>query len=404
MTKKRVAYFYDPEVGNYHYGPGHPMKPHRLSVTHSLVLNYDLHQAMSVYRPSPASSQDITKWHDEDYIKFLQKVSPLNAPNFNKHLNRFNVGNDCPIFDGMFEFCARYTGASLEAARRLGAGEHEVAINWSGGLHHAKRSEASGFCFVNDIVLAINELLKTFARVLYIDIDIHHGDGVQEAFYLTDRVMTLSFHKYGQNFFPGTGDLFEIGSGPGKFYSVNVPLREGIDDENYQYIFLPVLRSVMTHYQPSVIVLQSGADSLAGDRLGSFSLSLRGHGRCVEAVRDLGLPLLVLGGGGYTVRNVARAWTHETAVLTRSELSPTVPDNEYLEYFAPHFDLLPELPSNFSNGNTREYLDSLVKQVQDMLKLTEHAPSVQMFETDNDNKNDAALKYSRIEVDDDMVI
>jgi len=404
MTKKRVAYFYDPEVGNYHYGPGHPMKPHRLSVTHSLVLNYDLHHAMSVYRPSPASSQDITKWHDEDYIKFLQKVSPLNAPNFNKHLNRFNVGNDCPIFDGMFEFCARYTGASLEAARRLGAGEHEVAINWSGGLHHAKRSEASGFCFVNDIVLAINELLKTFARVLYIDIDIHHGDGVQEAFYLTDRVMTLSFHKYGQNFFPGTGDLFEIGSGPGKFYSVNVPLREGIDDENYQYIFLPVLRSVMTHYQPSVIVLQSGADSLAGDRLGSFSLSLRGHGRCVEAVRDLGLPLLVLGGGGYTVRNVARAWTHETAVLTRSELSPTVPDNEYLEYFAPHFDLLPELPSNFSNGNTREYLDSLVKQVQDMLKLTEHAPSVQMFETDNDNKNDAALKYSRIEVDDDMVI
>lgn len=405
MTKKRVAYFYDPEVGNYHYGPGHPMKPHRLSVTHSLVLNYDLHHAMSVYRPSPASSQDISKWHDEDYIKFLQKVSPLNAPNFNKHLNRFNVGNDCPIFDGMFEFCARYTGASLEAARRLGAGEHEVAINWSGGLHHAKRSEASGFCFVNDIVLAINELLKTFARVLYIDIDIHHGDGVQEAFYLTDRVMTLSFHKYGQNFFPGTGDLFEIGSGPGKFYSVNVPLREGIDDENYQYIFLPVLRSVMTHYQPSVIVLQSGADSLAGDRLGSFSLSLRGHGRCVEAVRDLGLPLLVLGGGGYTVRNVARAWTHETAVLTRSELSPTVPDNEYLEYFAPHFDLLPELPSNFSNGNTREYLDSLVKQVQDMLKLTEHAPSVQMFETDNDNKeNGAALKYSRIEVDDDMVI
>lgn len=405
MTKKRVAYFYDPEVGNYHYGPGHPMKPHRLSVTHSLVLNYNLHHAMSVYRPSPASSQDISKWHDEDYIKFLQKVSPLNAPNFNKHLNRFNVGNDCPIFDGMFEFCARYTGASLEAARRLGAGEHEVAINWSGGLHHAKRSEASGFCFVNDIVLAINELLKTFARVLYIDIDIHHGDGVQEAFYLTDRVMTLSFHKYGQNFFPGTGDLFEIGSGPGKFYSVNVPLREGIDDENYQYIFLPVLRSVMTHYQPSVIVLQSGADSLAGDRLGSFSLSLRGHGRCVEAVRDLGLPLLVLGGGGYTVRNVARAWTHETAVLTRSELSPTVPDNEYLEYFAPHFDLLPELPSNFSNGNTREYLDSLVKQVQDMLKLTEHAPSVQMFETDNDNKeNGAALKYSRIEVDDDMVI
>ena len=256
------------------------------------------------------------------------------------------------------------------------------------------------------VIAAINELLKTFARVLYIDIDIHHGDGVQEAFYLTDRVMTLSLHKYGQNFFPGTGDLFEIGSGPGKFYSVNVPLREGIDDENYEYIFLPVLKSVMTHYQPSVIVLQSGADSLAGDRLGCFSLSLRGHGRCVEAVRDLGLPLLVLGGGGYTVRNVARAWTHETAVLTRSELSPTVPNNEYVEYFGPHYDLLPDLPSNFSNGNTREYLDSLVQQVQDMLKLTEHAPSVQMFDAENDKEeeDDKSLKYSRVEVDDNMAV
>ena len=99
-NKKRVAYFYDPEVGNYHYGPGHPMKPHRLAVTHSLVFNYDLHNRMTVFRPSIATSQDLTKFHDEDYIKFLQKINPLNIPNFSKHLNRFNVGNDCPVFDG----------------------------------------------------------------------------------------------------------------------------------------------------------------------------------------------------------------------------------------------------------------------------------------------------------------
>ena len=125
------------------------------------------------------------------------------------------------------------------------------------------------------IFSAINELLKHFARVLYIDIDIHHGDGVQEAFYPSDRVMTLSLHKYGQNFFPGTGDLFEIGSGPGRYHSVNVPLREGIDDASYMSIFKPVLASVVQYYQPSVIVLQSGADSLAGDRLGNFNLSIR---------------------------------------------------------------------------------------------------------------------------------
>ncbi|KAH8035412.1 hypothetical protein HPB51_005136 [Rhipicephalus microplus] len=109
----------------------------------------------------------------------------------------------------------------------------DIAINWSGGLHHAKKFEASGFCYVNDIVIAILELLKYHPRVLYIDIDIHHGDGVQEAFYLTDRVMTVSFHKYGNYFFPGTGDMYELGAESGRYYSVNVPLKEGIDDASY---------------------------------------------------------------------------------------------------------------------------------------------------------------------------
>ena len=271
-SKRKVCYFYDPEIGNYHYGPGHPMKPHRLAVTHSLVFNYHLQDLMTVYRPSKASYQDITKFHDENYIKFLQKVTPLRVGNMSASLSRFNVGNDCPVFDGMYDFCARYTGASLNAVEKLVNNQADIAINWSGGLHHAKKAEASGFCFVNDIVIAISELLRSYPRVLYIDIDIHHGDSVQEAFYLTDRVMTLSFHKYGQNFFPGTGDLFEIGSGPGRYYSVNVPLREGMDDDSYRLIFRPTLASVVQHYQPACIVLQCGADSLAEDRLGSFNL------------------------------------------------------------------------------------------------------------------------------------
>ena len=271
-SKRKVCYFYDPEIGNYHYGPGHPMKPHRLAVTHSLVFNYHLQDLMTVYRPSQASYQDITKFHDENYIKFLQKVTPLRVSNMTASLSRFNVGNDCPVFDGLYDFCARYTGASLNAVEKLVNNQADIAINWSGGLHHAKKAEASGFCFVNDIVIAISELLRHYPRVLYIDIDIHHGDSVQEAFYLTDRVMTLSFHKYGQNFFPGTGDLFEIGSGPGRYYSVNVPLREGMDDESYRRIFRPTVEAVVQHYQPACIVLQCGADSLAEDRLGSFDL------------------------------------------------------------------------------------------------------------------------------------
>ena len=165
-----------------------------------------------------------------------------------------------------------YTGGTLEAAMRLNAGDCDIAVNWSGGLHHAKKWEASGFCYVNDIVVGITELLKWHPRVLYIDIDIHHGDGVEEAFQLTDRVMTVSFHKYGNFFFPRTGDMYDIGLGRGRYYSVNVPLREGMDDESYQLLFKPIITAVIDNFDPSVIVLQCGADSLGCDRLGCFNL------------------------------------------------------------------------------------------------------------------------------------
>lgn len=140
------------------------------------------------------------------------------------------------MFEGLYDFCSMYTGASLDGAMKLNKNCCDIAINWSGGLHHAKKFEASGFCYVNDIVIAILELLKYHPRVLYIDIDVHHGDGVQEAFYLTDRVMTVSFHKYGNWFFPGTGDMYEIGADVGRYYSVNVPLKEGIDDLSYSQV------------------------------------------------------------------------------------------------------------------------------------------------------------------------
>ncbi|GBO36498.1 Histone deacetylase 3, partial [Araneus ventricosus] len=163
-----------------------------------------------IYRPYRACAHDMSRFHSDEYIDFLQRVTPHNIQSFNKSLSHFNVGDDCPVFDGLFDFCSMYTGASLEGATRLNNQCCDIAINWSGGLHHAKKFEASGFCYVNDIVIAILELLKFHPRVLYIDIDIHHGDGVQEAFYLTDRVMTVSFHKYGNYFFPGTGLFFII--------------------------------------------------------------------------------------------------------------------------------------------------------------------------------------------------
>ncbi|VVD02802.1 histone deacetylase 3-like [Leptidea sinapis] len=377
MTQHRVAYFYNSDVGNFHYGPGHPMKPHRLSVTHSLVMNYGLHKKMQIYRPYKASAHDMCRFHSEDYIEFLQNVTPQNIQSFSKDLLHYNVGDDCPVFEGLFEFCSMYTGASLEGAMKLNSNACDIAINWSGGLHHAKKFEPSGFCYVNDIVIAILELLKYHPRVLYIDIDVHHGDGVQEAFYLTDRVMTVSFHKYGSYFFPGTGDMYEIGAESGRYFSVNVPLKEGIDDQSYVQVFKPVISNVMEFYRPTAIVLQCGADSLAGDRLGCFSLSTRGHGECVKFVKSLNLPTLVVGGGGYTLRNVARCWTYETSLLIDEEISNELPYTEYVEFFAPDFQLHPDVAGS-PNANTKQYLETITKFVYDNLKMCQNSPAVQM--------------------------
>lgn len=223
--------------------------------------------------------------------------------------------------------------------------------------------------------MAILELLKYHQRVLYIDIDIHHGDGVEEAFYTTDRVMTVSLHKFGE-YFPGTGDLRDIGAGKGKNYAINFPLRDGIDDESYENIFKPLISKVMEMFQPSAVVLQCGADSLTGDRLGCFNLTLKGHGKCVEFIKKYNLPLLLVGGGGYTIRNVARCWTYETAVALDTEIQNELPYNDYFEYFGPDFKLHIS-PSNMSNQNSQEYLEKIKTRLCENLRMLPHAPGVQ---------------------------
>ncbi|KAG2278275.1 hypothetical protein Bca52824_060830 [Brassica carinata] len=310
--KRRVSYFYEPTIGDYYYGQGHPMKPHRIRMAHSLIVHYNLHRRLEISRPNLADASDIGQFHSPDYVDFLRSVSPESMGDHSaaRNLRRFNVGEDCPVFDGLFDFCRASAGGSIGAAVKLNRQDADIAINWGGGLHHAKKSEASGFCYVNDIVLGILELLKMFRRVLYVDIDVHHGDGVEEAFYTTDRVMTVSFHKFG-DFFPGTGHIRDIGAEKGKYYALNVPLNDGMDDESFRSMFRPLIQKVMDVYQPEAVVLQCGADSLSGDRLGCFNLSVKGHADCLRFLRSYNVPLMVLGGGGYTIRNVARCWCYE---------------------------------------------------------------------------------------------
>ncbi|KAI8846436.1 histone deacetylase 1 [Chytridium lagenaria] len=372
-TKKKVSYYYHSDIGNYHYGPQHPMKPQRIRMTHNLIVNYGLYKHLEINRPTAATVQEMTKFHSDDYVEFLKRVTPDNIEEVTKYQQKFNVGEDCPVFDGMFEFCS----LSAAGAMKLNRGDADIAINWGGGLHHAKKSEASGFCYINDIVLGILELLRVYSRVLYIDIDIHHGD---------DRVMTVSFHKYGE-YFPGTGDINDTGYGRGRNYSLNFPLKDGIDDESYRSIFCPVMQHVMNWYRPGVVVLQCGADSLAGDRLGCFNLSMKGHAMALEYMMKFDVPILLLGGGGYTIRNVARAWTYETAVSVGQELPAEIPYNDYFQYFGPDFRL--DVPSsNMENLNSREYLEKIKVKIIENLRNVAHAPSVQMQEVPRDMFSD----------------
>ncbi|KAJ8440504.1 hypothetical protein Cgig2_022945 [Carnegiea gigantea] len=186
-SKDRISYFYDGDVGSVYFGPNHPMKPHRLCMTHHLVLSYELHKKMEIYRPHKAYPVELAQFHSADYVEFLHRITPDTQHLFPTEMAKYNLGEDCPIFDNLFEFCQIYAGGTIDAARRLNNQLCDIAINWAGGLHHAKKCQASGFCYINDLVLGILELLKYHARVLYIDIDVHHGDGVEEAFYFTDR-------------------------------------------------------------------------------------------------------------------------------------------------------------------------------------------------------------------------
>jgi len=209
---------------------------------------------------------------------------------------------------------------------------------------------------------------------MYIDIDVHHGDGVEEAFYLTDRVMTISFHKFG-NFFPGTGCINDVGILKGKNYSINVPLDQGIDDWSYKQVFDHVIENSVSKFKPNVIVLQCGADSLAGDRLGCFNLSEVGHSYCIEKVKSFNIPFIMLGGGGYTIKNVAKIWTLETAIACGVDLKKDLPYNEYYEHFGPDYTL--EVPTtNITNMNTDERLEKILQQVSETLRGVESAPSV----------------------------
>lgn len=319
------------------------MNPFRITMTHSLVKSLGFDKKMTLHRPVV---MDMT-YHSPEYIDSLGQHGT----------------SDCPVFENVKDFSIRYASASVNGALLINSGAFDCVINWAGGLHHAHKNEASGFCFTNDIVMAIQELLRAHERVMYIDIDVHHGDGVEEAFLENDRVLTCSLHKYGDGFFPDTGSLITT-----NHKAINAPLQNGIDDASYHYIYEPIVREAVNRFRPSVIVFQSGADSLGEDRLGVFNLSIGGHARCLDFLKNMGIPLLVLGGGGYTIRNVSRCWAYETGVLCGEEIPLTIPKSDpFIHHFSPDYEMNPSFYEKYENMNKKKYLDSTMAFIMDRI-------------------------------------
>jgi len=322
----KTAFIYSDEFSGFDYGSGHPLKPFRLKLTYDLIKACSLlaPEDPRLIEPHPARDEDLLTFHTKDYLHILKAA---NSGGYVTAAEAYGLGpGDNPVFRGMFDWSKLVAGASLRAADLVDSNEAAIAFNIAGGLHHAMAGHASGFCYINDPVLAIMHLADRGRRVAYIDIDAHHGDGVQEAFYGTDRVLTISLHETGEALFPGSGFEQEIGAGAGKGYSVNIPLPPEADDEIFVHAFTGTVPALVEAFRPDVVVSQLGVDTFRSDPLSHLNLTTNGFSRAVRIIKDLAPKWVALGGGGYDIANVARAWTLAWAVMNDCDGPDEVPE------------------------------------------------------------------------------
>lgn len=326
MTR-RTALVYHDAMSQHTLGPSHPMRPVRLQYTFDLMSAYGLSRLpnVSLVLPRDAKDAELESFHTAEYVAavkaFSQSERLPEQPAFN-----FAENSDNPTFEGMYDAAALSTGASLKAAELLLEGKADVAFNISGGLHHAMDDHASGFCVFNDPAVAINAMTAKGLKVMYVDIDAHHGDGVQAAFYNTDQVLTLSMHESGRYLFPGTGEAEELGIEKGRGYSVNVPLAPNTSDDVFRWAFEEVVPPIVEAFKPDVIATQLGIDPYFNDPLTHLLLTIQGHAQMVQRLGELSPGMwLAFGGGGYDLMAVARAWTLDLAVMANHHLEDDLP-------------------------------------------------------------------------------
>jgi acetoin utilization protein AcuC len=323
----RALLMWDDTVTGYDFGPEHPMDPVRLALTMGLVRAYGLDRAVEVRSAPGAGDSTLRLVHRQDYVDAVRAVSadPGSAD------GSYGLGTpDDPAFAGVHESSALIAGLSVAGAEAVWRGDAAHAVNFTGGLHHAMPASASGFCVYNDAALAIARLLELGAeRVAYIDTDVHHGDGVQAAFWEDPRVLTVSLHEHPRTLFPQTGWPEETGEGAGEGSAVNVALPAGTGDEGWLRAFHSVVPELVADFRPQVLVSQHGADTHFDDPLAHLAVSLDAQRAVQTACHDLaheyaeGGRWLALGGGGYAVVDVVpRSWTHLVAIAAHEPIDP----------------------------------------------------------------------------------
>ncbi len=322
----RGQLMWDDAVTGYDFGPGHPMDPVRLALTRSLVEAFGLTRKLPVVAARAAGESTLRLVHRPDYIEAVRRASadPQSAD------GSYGLGTeDDPAFAGMHEVSSLIAGQSVGAAEAVWAGTVDHAVNFAGGLHHAMPGSASGFCVYNDAALAIARLLELGAeRVVYVDVDVHHGDGVQAAFWDDPRVLTISVHEHPRTLFPQTGWPEETGGPQAEGGAVNLALPAGTGDEGWLRAFHAVVPELVAAFRPQVLVTQHGADTHFEDPLAHLAVSLDAQRAVAETLHDLAHQhchgrWVALGGGGYEVVDVVpRTWTHLVALVAGEPIEP----------------------------------------------------------------------------------
>ncbi|MEK7677287.1 MAG: acetoin utilization protein AcuC [Verrucomicrobiota bacterium] len=308
MNDRKLAFLYAPEIEALSYPPDCPFKTQRAGLARQRLISLGLLGAEGRFEIAPrkASRTELERFHTARYLEELQRAAhgDLTVDGLQSGLG----GPDTPVFKDMFEYGAWAGGAALTAADLLLAGQADIVFNLLGGFHHARPEEAAGFCYINDVVLACLRMAEAGKRVACLDVDAHHGDGTQEAFYRRDDVLTISLHESGKTLFPWGGFESEMGEGPGLGYNVNVPLPAGTYDEAFLMAFDRIVVPLLQAYRPDVLVLELGMDTLAGDPLTHLRLTNNAHVEVIQRLQRCACPVLVAGGGGYHVENTVRGW------------------------------------------------------------------------------------------------